>query len=148
MCDGAWRAVVVDTRVLRQGYLSSDVDRVVRVRLVAGARAFLTVKGRRVGDRRSEFEYEVPADDAEFMLDHLCLRPLIAKRRHLLSRGPGEWVVDEFLDDNAGLVVAEIESAEATALTDLPGWLGLEVTTDDRYANSSLQARPYGTWGS
>ena len=143
--DDGWRSEVVRSEVLRQGYLCTDAERVVRVRL-AGDTGYLTIKGKRVGDRRAEFEYPIPVDDADFLLTHLCLRPLIGKVRHHLGRSPGDWIVDEFEQENAGLVLAEVEFDDATPVTDLPDWTGTEVTTDDRYGNSNLQAHPYQTW--
>ncbi len=144
--DTDWRAEVVESVSLRQGYLSVAPERVVRIRLVADADGFLTIKGKRVGDRRTEFEYGIPAADAAFMLDHQCLRPLIEKTRHRLGRTPGEWTVDEFTGANDGLVLAEIEVPEGVSVRDLPPWLGEEVTEDDRYANAYLQEHPYQTW--
>ena len=140
-----WRSEVVRSEQLRQGYLSTEAERVVRVR-VAGEQGFLTIKGKRVGDRRSEFEYPIPVEDADFLLEHLCLRPFIAKVRHHLNRRPGDWIVDVFAMENDGLIMAEVEFDDAAPVTDLPDWVGTEVTTDDRYGNSNLQAHPYQTW--
>ena len=80
--DDRWRAHIARSESFRQGYLSVDPPRTVRVRLIDDRRGFLTVKGSRVGDRRPEFEYDIPAEDARFMLDHLCRKPLIEKIRH------------------------------------------------------------------
>jgi adenylate cyclase len=140
-----WRSEVDRAEPLRQGYLSIETERVVRVR-VAGEQGFLTVKGKRVGDRRAEFEYPIPVEDADAMLEHLCLRPFIAKVRYHLNRRPGDWIVDVFEMDNDGLILAEVEFSDDSPVTDLPGWVGTEVTTDDRYGNSNLQAHPYSTW--
>jgi adenylate cyclase len=140
-----WRSEVDRAEPLRQGYLSTEASRVVRVR-VAGEQGFLTVKGKRVGDRRAEFEYPIPVEDADAMLEHLCLRPFIAKVRHHLNRRPGDWIVDVFETENDGLILAEVEFSDASPVTDLPDWIGTEVTTDDRYGNSNLQSHPYSTW--
>lgn len=142
-----WREHVVRSQSLRQGYLCVEPARTVRVRLVDAVRGYLTIKGTRVGNRRAEFEYEIPAEDAAALLDHQCLRPLIEKTRHHLSLSPGEWIVDEFVGDNEGLVLAEVELAEGQSLGDLPGWVGEDVTADDRYANANLQVNPYSAWG-
>lgn len=146
VADDAWRDEVVRSEELWQGYLSQTTERVVRVRMIDDLDAFLAVKGQRVGDRRPEFEYRIPPGDATFMLAHLCAQPLIGKVRHHLSRSPGEWIVDEFLLDNSGLVLAEAEYADSSEITDLPNWTAREVTRDDRYANSRLQANPYCRW--
>ncbi|MGW5352151.1 CYTH domain-containing protein [Streptomyces sp. NPDC004031] len=143
--DG-WQQEATGSSTIVQGYLSLNPERIVRVRLVDGARARITVKGLRVGNRRHEFEYAVPADDARFMLAHLCVTPCIEKRRAVLGRrSPGEWVVDSFGGANTGLVVAEVEYDGTTAF-DLPPWLGREISADDRYANSALVRAPYTAW--
>ena len=144
--DDGWRASIVRSGSLRQGYLSVDPPRTVRVRLVDDERGYLTIKGERVGNQRPEFEYEIPASDARTLLDQLCRRPLIEKVRHHLDLSPGDWTVDEFSGANAGLVLIEAELAEGEALGQLPDWVDVDVTTDDRYANSSLQVTPYQQW--
>lgn len=127
-----------------QGYLNRAEDRTVRVR-IAGERAFLTIKGRNVGATRAEFEYGIPLADARELLA-LCERPLIKKIRRRIASGGDTWEVDEFLGENAGLVVAEIELRSENQAFSRPEWLGQEVTGDPRYYNSSLSAHPYLTW--
>jgi CYTH domain-containing protein len=140
----AWRTGT-SGKQYRQGYLSTDPERTVRVR-VAGDAGFLTVKGRSEGAARAEYEYPIPREHAEEMLDRLCLRPLIEKTRYRIPFGGLTWEVDEFSGDNAGLVVAEVELADEGQAVELPPWVGNEVTGDPRYANASLVARPYATW--
>ena len=142
--DG-WREHIARSQTLRQGYLSVDPGRTVRVRLIDSAQGFITIKGKRSGNRRAEFEYAIPAEDAAELLE-LCLRPLIEKTRHHLALGPGEWTVDEFTGDNDGLVLAEIELGPDESLGAPPSWLGQDVTEDDRYANANLQVHPYTSW--
>ena len=132
---------------MRQGYLSVDPERTVRVRL-AGPRAYVTMKGAPSdsGASRAEYEYEVPAGDAEELLDRLALRPLIEKTRYRVSVGRLVWEIDVFTGENEGLVVAEVElPSEVTAVV-LPDWVGEEVTGDDRYYNASLVSYPYRDW--
>jgi adenylate cyclase len=129
----------------QQGYLNRDKERTVRVRL-AGDRAFLTIKGRATGVVRAEFEYAIPVNDAEQLLK-LCDGPLIEKFRYLVVHEGSTWEVDEFLGDNAGLVVAEIELQSEDQAFARPPWLGREVTGDPRYFNSSLAVNPYRAWG-
>lgn len=131
-------------RRLVQGYLNRDRERTVRVR-IDGEQGFLTVKGVTTGATRSEFEYAIPLPDAEHLLA-LCETPPIHKLRHAVAFEGMRWDVDEFLGDNAGLVVAEIELADESQPFARPAWLGEEVTRDPRYFNSNLATRPYVTW--
>lgn len=138
----AWRTA--DGQRIVQGYLNRDKQRTVRVR-IAGAQAFLTIKGMTSGATRAEFEYPIPLADAEALLA-LCDGPLIDKIRHRVGHDGLVWEVDEFLGDNAGLVVAEVELVHEDQPVALPPWVGAEVTTDHRYFNSSLATHPFGRW--
>ena len=129
----------------RQGYLSTAKERTVRIRTI-GAQGFLTIKGISIGATRTEFEYEIPVDDAHELLDELCLRPLIEKRRHRVPFGGLIWEIDEFFGENHGLIVAEVELTSEDQDVDLPPWIGEEVTGDPRFFNSSLVERPFSTW--
>lgn len=140
----AWRAGVVGT-VFRQGYLSTVKERTVRVR-VAGDRGLLTIKGITVGAVRTEFEYEIPVDDADHMLDELCEQPLIEKTRYEIDADGLTWEVDAFGGVNDGLVVAEVELDDEIQEIVLPPWVGEEVTDDPRYFNSNLIAHPFSVW--
>jgi CYTH domain-containing protein len=141
----AWRAVHAAGTRYRQGYISTGPDHVVRVR-VAGDRAFVTIKGRRSGLTRLEFEYPVPVGDAQVMLDTLCRAPLIEKTRYRVPYGGREWEVDEFAGANAGLLIAEVELPSEEARVELPPWVGREVSDDPRYYNASLVEHPYSEW--
>jgi adenylate cyclase len=146
VADKSVFATLVGTS-MRQGYLSVDPERTVRVR-VAGVRAFLTIKGSpsASGASRAEYEYAIPVPEAEELLDYLALRPLIEKTRYRVTVGRLVWEIDVFSGDNEGLVVAEVElPTEATALI-LPGWVGEEVTGDSRYYNAALVTHPYRDW--
>ncbi len=142
--DG-WRAASDGGTEMLQGFLSTDPDRVVRVR-VAGDRGTMTLKGRGDGARRAEFEWAIPADEAREVLRTLALPPLIEKVRHRVEHAGHTWEIDVFAGRNAGLVVAEVELEREDEAVVLPDWVGAEVTTDHRYANSSLVAAPYDTW--
>lgn len=129
----------------RQGYLSTDPARSVRVRL-AGDAAWLTIKGETVGMTREEYEYAIPAADACAMLDRLCSQPLIEKTRYRLEVADLVWEVDVFEGHNAGLLLAEVELADERQSLVLPDWAGREVTGDPRYYNASLAQHPYRDW--
>lgn len=141
----AWRSAATRVISLRQGYLSTNPECAVRVR-IRGEAAYLTVKGRSVNGAAPEFEYPVPVADAAAMLDTLAKKPLIEKNRHLVPMDGFTWEVDEFFGENAGLVIAEIELASTDQPYPTPAWLGREVTGDPRYYNANLVANPFLSW--
>lgn len=132
-------------QLYQQGYLSSHPDRVVRVRTVAD-RGYLTIKGRTVGASRAEYEYSIPYADAQSMLDQLCQGPIIKKMRYRIDYAGLVWEVDEFMGENQGLVVAEVELNDEQQAITLPEWVGDEVTFDKRYYNANLLAHPFSQW--
>ena len=129
----------------KQGYLNSQKERVVRVR-IEGAKAKLTIKGITKGVTRSEFEYLIPVEDAAILLDDLCEQPLIDKHRHKEVHGGKTWEIDVFHGLNQGLVVAEIELTSEDEAFETPSWAVMEVSSDPRYYNSSLLKQPFTTW--
>ena len=139
-----WRSLVRGMRY-RQGYLSTVKERTVRVRTVDN-RGTLTIKGISVGPTRREYEYEIPAAQADEMIDHLCEKPIIEKNRYKIPIGDVTWEVDEFLGVNEGLIVAEVELQSEDQSFARPDWIGEEVTSDPKYFNANLVARPFSTW--
>ncbi len=139
-----WKELAAGTPY-RQGYLSSVKERTVRVRTIAD-KGFLTIKGISVGAVRREYEYEIPVEDANALLDELCEKPIIEKNRYKIDYSGFVWEVDEFFGENDGLVVAEIELESEDQLFDKPEWVGEEVTGDARYFNSNLIKHPYCRW--
>ncbi|MBW3497565.1 MULTISPECIES: CYTH domain-containing protein [unclassified Janthinobacterium] len=144
LAGDAWRGLGQPV-LLRQGYLSSARERVVRVR-IEGEQAMLTIKGANVGATRGEWEYPIPLADAVELLDGLCEQPLIEKVRHRIEHAGMVWEVDEFLGANAGLLVAEIELASEDQPFDKPEWIGAEVSGDARYYNANLIRHPFSQW--
>ena len=152
--DG-WRTAAHKTVPMAQGYLNdlaamdATPGRVamkasVRVR-IAGDVAFLNLKSRELGHTRQEFDYPIPLEDARALLA-LSVGGLVDKRRHLVEVEGHLWEIDEFLDANAGLVVAEIELEAADEVFTRPDWLGTEVTDEPRFYNLALATRPYSQW--
>jgi len=144
--------LVTDTSMLRgdgvlyrQGYIKSERPRTVRIRLADG-QGILTVKGHTQGLTRSEFEWPIRADDADFLLRHLCHQPLIEKRRYKIPHAGHIWEVDVFAGANEGLILAEVELQSEEESVVLPPWVGREVSHDRRYFNSALAERPYCDW--
>ncbi|MDA0740292.1 MAG: CYTH domain-containing protein [Bacteroidetes bacterium] len=139
-----WKDDVSSTHVFRQGYLSYDSERTVRVRATEVS-GFLTIKGITTGLTRDEFEYEIPLADALALLQ-LCERPAIEKKRYLVPHGAQIWEIDVFEGVNTGLVVAEIELQSEDEAFEKPTWLGKEVSGQRKYSNSALSLLPFKDW--
>jgi adenylate cyclase len=140
-----WRREAQRRVRFRQGYLANNERCSIRVR-VAGDEARLNIKGATLAVRRQEYEYAVPLEEANEMLDTLAEKPIIEKTRHYVDHADHLWEVDEFEGDNAGLVVAEIELRETDEAFEKPDWVGKEVSDDPRYYNVNLVAHPYKDW--
>jgi adenylate cyclase len=122
-----------DSSFIQQGYLNADPDRVVRVR-IRDTKAWITIKSRPVGISRTEFEYQIPIDDAKDLLK-MCLGNVLVKRRYEISYNGNLWEVDEFIGSHDGLVLAEIELKREDQKFEKPDWLGEEVTHDSKFSN-------------
>ena len=116
----------------------------MRVR-IAGDLAWLNIKSAMAGIERREYEYAIPAADAEHMLGEFC-DGVVGKIRHYVPYRGWTFEVDEFLGDNAGLIVAEMELEAATEPFERPPWLGREVSDKPRYYNLHLLDHPYSRW--
>jgi adenylate cyclase len=130
---------------IRQGFLNDDMNRLVRIR-IAGEKAFITIKGPSEGMVRREFEYTILKEDAEIMIRDMCIPPLLIKNRFMVDFEGMTWEIDEFLGENEGLVVAEVEIPSTDYNLKLPPWVGVEVTGQTRYYNASLVKNPYKLW--
>ena len=151
-----WREAVSRTVAMAQGYINdqaamdSGAQRAsVRIRL-EGDDARLNIKSResvsaKPGRSRQEFDYPIPVGDANDLLA-LCVGGRIEKRRHFVEYGRHAWEIDEFLGENAGLIIAEVELAADDETFETPEWLGMEVTEYARYYNLALASRPYSHW--
>ncbi len=142
---GEFKADAFKSVNIKQGFLSSVPERVVRVR-IKGDKGYITIKGigNVSGVSRFEWEKEIPVDEAQSLLE-ICEPIIIDKTRYLIKNTDGvhTWEVDEFHGDNEGLVIAEIELSEETESFDKPSWIGPEVTGDAKYYNSSLSKYPF-----
>ncbi len=151
LADDSWRERITRSQRMEQGYLvdaaalqAGHARCSVRVR-IAGDAAWLNVKSARQGIERSEFEYPLPLDDARAMLAELC-RGRVSKVRHIVEVEGHAFEVDEFLGDNRGLLVAELELPTVDAMFPRPSWLGREVSDQPRYYNVHLITHPYAQW--
>lgn len=122
---------------IRQGYVCSEKNRVVRVR-IRDNRAFLTLKNAMIGFARNEYEYEIPVEEAEEMLETMCRKPIIDKHRYLYKHNGHTWEIDEFHGRNEGLVIAEIELEHVDDTFEIPPFIGREVTGEVQYYNANL----------
>jgi|RhiMetdeSRZDD1v2_1073273.scaffolds.fasta_scaffold214385_4 adenylate cyclase len=140
-----WRERVQSKSRIRQGYLSREGRASVRVRVIDGARATLTIKAAKGGFSRHEFEYPIPIADGEALLE-FCAGYLIDKVRHRVDVAGRIWEIDVFEDENAGLVIAEVELGSEGDTLVVPEWAGREITEDRRYYNAGLARLPYTRW--
>lgn len=130
---------------ITQGYLTDSINPAIRVRTV-GNNGYLTIKGKVSGITRDEFEYEIPFNDAEFILNNFCGSSIIEKFRSEITFNNFLWQVDRFIGLNEGLIVAEIELLNEEQTFDIPSWITKEVTDDERYYNSNLVKNPFSKW--
>ncbi|MBP2833153.1 CYTH domain-containing protein [Aquimarina sp. U1-2] len=129
-----------------QGFLNTNPNRTVRIR-IQREKAFITVKGigNSSGISRFEWEKEITRNDAAQLLK-ICEPGVIEKIRFEIPSGKHTIEVDQFLGENNGLILAEIELTDENEPFVSPDWLGKEVTGDPKYYNSQLSKTPYATW--
>ena len=146
LVSGDYRDEVRRTYDISQGYICKSGGRTVRVR-IRDNRAFITIKGPSEdgGVSRFEWEKEISVEDARELMP-LCVSGVISKKRHLVDFGGHTFEVDEFLGENEGLTVAEVELSDADENFERPEWLGEEVTSDRRYSNAALSEVPFCKW--
>jgi adenylate cyclase len=130
---------------IRQGYIPGSLTATVRIR-ISDDDAYLTIKGRATGLTRSEFEYPVPLPDAQEMLEELCIKTLIEKKRYVVPYEDHLWEIDIFEGSNEGLIIAEIELSDESETFSKPEWVTKEVSHDPKYRNSNLITHPYSSW--
>lgn len=145
VANDGWRREADRGRSFRQAYLAETDRAAIRVRIVDGKEAILTIKAAKPGLSRSEFEYPLPLADAE-ALTELREGSVLEKTRFRSPHAGRTWEVDVYSGDNAGLVVAEIELESEDASVELPPWLGREVTGDPRFYAARLAKNPFPTW--
>ncbi len=143
--DDTWKSMVSKEVIIKQGYLNTDPNRTVRVR-IKGDNGFITIKGSsKNGISRTEFEYDIPCEDAGEMLG-MCDDHIIEKTRFEVPFREHLFEIDVFEGQNRGLVLAEVELKSEDQQVDLPNWIGEEVSGDKKYYNSYLSKYPFGQW--
>ena len=142
----AFKSDALRKNQIAQGYLSAHTERTVRVR-IKGEKGYLTVKGKsnETGLSRFEWEKDISVEEAKQLL-LLCEKGVIEKIRYEIQVGEHLFEVDEFLGENEGLVIAEVELQSESEIFEKPSWLGIEVTQDHRYYNSYLSQNPFTSW--
>lgn len=133
------------TRIV-QGFLNKHPERTVRVR-IKGDQGFLTIKGKSndSGTVRYEWERKITVAEARELLA-ICEQGIIDKVRYEVKKGDHIYEIDEFFEENEGLVIAEIELSSEEESFEVPEWLGKEVTGDIKYYNSQLSIKPFNQW--
>lgn len=144
--DNSFKALSHNHSIIKQGYLSTDKNRSVRIRVLDN-RGFITIKGASTEDGRSRFEWEKEITHAEaILLFQLALPGVIEKTRYLVNVEHHTWEVDVFEGVNKGLVLAEIELASDQEQFVTPPFIGQEVTGDVRYYNAYISQHPFVEW--
>lgn len=129
-----------------QAYLFNDDLAHARIRIEDDVRAFLALKKHISGFTRWEFEYPIPLKDAQEIMDQFAEGRIVEKNRYFPEFKGRRWDVDEYLGNNEGLIVAEIELEQEDEHFDKPAWAGEELTEDPRYLNVNLAVFPYSKW--
>ena len=142
----AFKSLAHSKHVISQGYLNSNPERTVRVRIL-GESGYLTIKGKgnESGMTRFEWETEIALREAKPLLA-LCEKGTIHKTRYEVKVGKHTYEVDVFSGDNEGLIIAEIELTSENEAFEKPDWLGQEITNDYRYYNAYLSQNPFKDW--
>jgi adenylate cyclase len=140
----AWRRLAQQSEKIRQGYLTGGDTASIRVR-IRGVHAVITVKSADAHETRLEYEYPIPTKDAEVLISRFC-KHVVEKTRYALDLDGAKWEIDEFVNNNEGLVIAEIELRGTHQVTQYPSWIGKEITGVARYYNANLAIHPYKAW--
>lgn len=140
-----WKALdKPQPKKLRQAYILTSKEKSIRVR-ITDSNAHINIKGETKSATRSEFEYDIPIQDAEEIIEQFAVAELSKYRYEIIFAGK-LWEVDEFMGKNQGLIVAEIELDSEDENFEKPDWVTEEVTLDARYYNANLVLKPFGEW--
>ena len=129
---------------IKQGYLFSDSNQALRVRMIE-QEYFLTYKYKKSAINRYEFEYPISQEDGEKLLS-LSDNLIITKDRYYRKIDKHLWEIDIFDGENEGLIIAEIELGDENEKINIPNWVGMEISNDERYFNFNLSKKPYKSW--
>ena len=128
---------------IQQGYIFAQSNKVLRVRLSNNKSKIAIKYG--VDIIRNEYEYDIPFDDAKNLLK-ISEGYIITKKRYLIKCNEFIWEVDEFMNENKGLIIAEIELSNKDDKFIKPSWIGKDVSLDKKYYNHYLSKNPFLSW--
>jgi CYTH domain-containing protein len=146
IANSSWESSVIRSIRIRDGLIASNNGHKARVR-ISDAKANITLKSRRLGSTRTEFEYAIPYSDAEEILRTMCDGHVLNKTRHFVTHVGAIWYVDVYDGILNGVMLAEIELESADQQIELPGWIGKEVTGDPNYRKVNLLAQRIAALG-
>ena len=136
-----WRQSVIKSIPIKQGYISTNPDSTVRIR-ITNAKSFITIKGKGCNSiAHPEYEYEIPLKDAKEMFNLFCHNSGIEKTRNIVEFKGHTWEIDEFEGRHKGLILAEVELKSVDEFVEIPDWVGEEVTGNPQYYNSYLASK-------
>lgn len=144
--DNSYLSLAQKKEYIKQGFLNSSKDRVVRIRIIKDT-AFITVKGpSKDGLSRFEWEKEISLEDANALFN-LCEPGIIEKTRYFhKTNDKFLWEIDVFHGENDGLVIAEVELESVNQSIQKPDYIGKEVTGEKKYYNAYLSKQPFNLW--
>ena len=131
-------------KTIRQAYLFSNVDQALRVRIIDD-KSFITYKHKKSKINRYEFEYSIPNEDAEKLIQ-LSNDHIIHKDRYYEPMGKHTWEIDVFYGENKGLIIPEIEHNYEREQIELPDWIDREISEEKKYFNFNLSKEPFSKW--
>ena len=131
-------------KIIKQAYLFSNSDQAFRVRIIDN-QSFVTYKHRKSKLNSYEFEYSIPKDDAEKLIQ-LSNDHIIHKDRYYEPMGKHTWEIDVFYGENKGLIIAEIELKNEREQFELPDWIDREISEEKKYFNFNLSKKPFSKW--
>ena len=143
-----WQSVSVhDNTISIQGIMLTEIlsdesvilqsfqDWVSRIRIQNNTVIF-TAKRKNPDNTTQELEWELSIQLENLSLSHL---PTVKKTRYCWRDNDGNlWEVDEFEENLAGLIIAEIELDNISQSITIPEWVGIELTGLKNWSNASL----------
>ena len=143
-----WQSVSVhDNKISIQGIMLTEIlsdesvilqsfqDWVSRIRIQNNTVIF-TAKRKNPDNTTQELEWELSIQLENLSLSHL---PTVKKTRYCWRDNDGNlWEVDEFEENLAGLIIAEIELDKISQSITIPEWVGIELTGLKNWSNASL----------